>query len=122
MGPIKPGDRFFSVSANRRPRLAWVVVKEVGRKWARYVTEGYERVEHFGGRFDLETFAIDGGRFGAPGRVYRTEEEYHTKIRTAALWDDFRRRIDRSFTRPAHLTDIAILKAADALGMKLESE
>lgn len=122
MGPIKPGDRFFSVRSNRRPREAWIVVTKVGRRWADYVTDGYEAAPHFGGRFDIETLRIDGGRFSSPGRVYRTEDEYREQARLSVIWQAFRTKVDRSYQPPDKVGVVDILKAADALRFRLKEE
>jgi hypothetical protein len=115
MGPIKPGDRFFRVRpsrGDRPPQTDWITVESVGRKWA-----------NFGcWRFNTETMIVDDGQFSAKTRVYRSEEDYHASVRLDALWREFRHQIDRSYTRPEKADELAILKAADALGLRLKEE
>lgn len=127
MGPIKEGDRFFRVShVGRSPRCDWVVVVRVGRKWAEIVREDLvkrfpDRADWRTDRFEIETMNLDGGRFTSPGRVYRTEEEYRDRLLRDRLWTDFRRQVVHIYT-PRDLTAINILKAADALGLRLKEE
>lgn len=125
MGPIKPGDRFLMVHEDHRGNTAkhrnWVTVVKVGRKWADFEHEGrgWRRKDH---RFDMETMMVDSGGFTSPGRVYRDEAHIDQVERFNRLWNEFRHQIERRWTRPESINDIAILKAADALGFRLKEE
>lgn len=125
MGPIKPGDRFYRVRVlSRNPVTDWIVVRAVGRKWATFVVEKFAGLDHVQpdahARFDMETFKLDGGRFTSPGRVYNTADEYEWAVREEKLWEQFRRALDRLHRKPDNVNDVAIFKAAEALGIKLE--
>lgn len=116
----KVGDRLFSVTGDfgrAEKRTAWVRVTKVGRRWAEYQEESFDW-RHSGHRFDLETMKIDGGGLSSPGRVYRSEEEYQASLRVAALWRRFCRSVERA--SPNGLTEVDILKAADALKIRLD--
>lgn len=116
---VKVGDRLFAVSrVGIRIDARWIVVDKIGRKWAEFRSEGRTSF----GRFDIETMKIDGGSFTSAGRVYPSEDAYREVLRLDELWTELRRRIDQTYIRPLHLTEISILKAADALGIRLESE
>lgn len=126
MGPIKPGDRFYRVRHLRARSVEadWVRVTKVGRKWAEFVRAKYfkagEPPRSPAGRFDMETLKLDGGSFTSPGSVYRTADEYEWAVREEKLWEQFRRALDRLHRKPDNVNDVAIFKAAEALGIKLE--
>jgi hypothetical protein len=122
---IKVGDRLLLVEPNVRsggaPRLSWIRVIKVGRIWAEYQPENRTwRCKD--DRFNMETMRGDGGGFGATARVYADEATYHAATRADELWRELRKRFDRLYQRPPHLDEIGVLKAADALGIKLDSE
>lgn len=103
MNKPKVGDEVIFVSsrgrAGRDPIPA--VVRKVGRKWATAETLGvYAREE----RFDLETWAADGGGFASPGQFYRDLDEYRAKVEAEQLWDMFRRDVARSYVCPPGVT------------------
>ena len=122
---VKVGDRLFVAIAVRRSGVVdstyWVTVTKVGRRWAEFQREGlgWRHAEH---RFDLDTMRLDGAGFSSPGRVYPSEEAYRTETRLNELWSELRNRFDRLYMRPDGVDEIRILKAADALGRRLESE
>lgn len=124
MGPIKPGDRFYRVRfRGRRVDTDWIVVTSVGRRWASFVPEG-SGLKHAppgpGYRFDKDTMKLDGGAFTNRGSVYRDAEEYEWAVRDEKLWEHFRRALDRMYRKPDNVNDVAIFKAAEALGIKME--
>lgn len=123
MGPIKPGDRFLLVQRLHRGdvRKTWVTVTKVGRRWAEYQPDG-RTWRQTDDRFDMNSGHIDGAQFSSPGRAYRTEEEYETHERLKRLWADLRKTIDRAYTIPEGVTDLDILRAADALKIRLKEE
>jgi hypothetical protein len=119
------GQRFFRVTpmhGSRPPYTDWVSVTKVGRKWAEFVVVGKETYNHLGGRFDIETFGVDGRGFSDAGRVYVSEDAYYASTRASALWEELHRQLGRMWNRPDNIDELAILKAADALGIKLEGE
>jgi len=124
MGPIKPGDRFYRVRLRGRESVAdWIIVCSVGRRWVTFVPEDSGLRHAPPGpeyRFDRETMKLDGGAFTNRGMVYRDRDEYESAVREEKLWEQFRRALDRLYRKPDNVNDVAIFKAAEALGIKLE--
>lgn len=120
------GDRFYRVVTNDHrgipPKTDWVVVTKIGRKWASFLKEDKESYAHLGGRFDIETGFIDGQGFGPGGRIYDSEEAYRKAVRADRLWAELTKAVRGLWRRPEKVGEIEILRAADALGLRLESE
>lgn len=118
------GDIFFKVvTLNvKTPQTSHVRVTKVGRTWATFETVGSEQYRHMGGRFDIQTGRLHHENFTSPGRVYDDEAAYQTAMRCKELWREFRRRLDHQYSVPDGVSEVEILKAADALKIKLESE
>jgi hypothetical protein len=121
---ILVGQRLFRVEpqhGSRPPWTYWIRVTKVGRRWAEF-KRADGAYTSFGGRFDMETMRVDNRGFGDAGRVYGSEEEYQRTVRVNVLWRELRQKLDRMWNRPDKVDELAILKAADALGIKLEGE
>lgn len=121
--PIKVGDRLFVVNKGYSGRFLerWATVTKIGRKWADLQFEG-RASRHRADRFDMETMELDGGDFTSPGRVYRSKEEWRWEARDERLWKEFHDAIRHLYKKPANVNDVAIFKAAEALGIRLKGE
>jgi hypothetical protein len=72
---IKVGQTVYRPGAGK---LQAYTVTKVGRQWAYF---GYRS------RFDIETLAIDwNGNGGSPGKVYLSEDAYHTEKAVSEAW------------------------------------
>lgn len=118
---INVGDRFYRVrpNHNRDATTDWIIVTKVGRKWAEFVSEERPESEWFGGRFNMETFAIDGGGFTSPGRIYRTVDDYTAATRANALWGQLNERLCRLYRRPEHFDEATIRAIAEMFKIDL---
>jgi hypothetical protein len=116
------GDRFYRVETlnHREPRCGGVVVEKVGRTWATAYPEGRPNFKHLKCRFDMETGRLHHEGFSSPGRVYDDEKTYKDAVRCETMWSEFRRKLNGQYAIPDGVTELDILKAADALKMKLE--
>lgn len=96
---------FFRYSDARRhshttPLIALFVVKNTGRKW---VEAAYRPGDRAVWKFEAETLAMDGEGFGSPGRIYLSADDFVRDQELERAWVDFRRLVDRGYSRPAHL-------------------
>ncbi len=125
MPAYKVGDRLFSAEPRTGGRFhtGFVVITKIGRRWAdisRIRSDGYGTFAY--GRFDIETGKLDGGHFSAPGRVFADEAAWRAQVRLESLWREFRDKVRDQYLIPDRITDINILKAADALNIRLKGE
>lgn len=81
-------------------------IEKIGRRWA---TLSGPR----GGRFDLETGAVDGGAYSSPGKVYPSHEAFVAHNACLAAWSEFLAIARTMYNPPLHLThaDIQALTA-----------
>ena len=120
------GDRFYRVTDSLRhgfpPTCDWVKVEKVGRTWATACPEGREEWSRARVRFNVLTGRLHHEGFSSPGRVYDDEEAYRTAERCKGLWQEFQSKLRNQYAVPDGVTEIDILKAADALKIKLKGE
>lgn len=87
--PFSPGQKVWvhMISWRDATKLEEAAVLKVGRKWV-------ELDPSYLGRFDVDTLLLKGeSKYGSPGRVYRSPEDFHTELLTNRLWYDLARRI-----------------------------
>jgi hypothetical protein len=91
------GARLVAAKTGRRssdpPVFQDILVTKVGRKWATYVDAENPNRRHLAGRFDLESWTIDGGDYISPGRVYTDRAAYERRKRVQEAWEDMTRRV-----------------------------
>ena len=120
------GDRFYRVRDSLRhgfpPTCDWVVVEKVGRTWATAHDERHPDYKHLKCRFDIQTGRLHHDGFSSAGRVYDSEEAYLTAVRCKDLWSELQQALRNQWAVPDGVTEIDILKAADALKIKLKGE
>lgn len=123
MKPVIVGATFVRVVTNnsRSTSIDEVTVTKVGRKWAS-ITKEWNGRPYDAGRFNKETGLLDGGGYSSPGRVYDDREAYDRQVRVEALWREFNRAVRDQYGVPNGVGEIEILKAADALGIRLKGE
>lgn len=88
-----------------------VEVEKIGRKWATLADQK--------GRINKETLVMDGGEYSLPGRCWLSREECERARETVRLWQNFKRKLDRTSDVPPIAADV-IRQAAELLGVKLE--
>jgi hypothetical protein len=89
MKNLKVGDKLWYTPRSYSSGLnSWLVVHKVGRKWAHFT--GGLRIDITDNRND-----VDGGGYSSPGRVWRSQEEWHEHVRSQALHDLLRHEVSR---------------------------
>ena len=88
-----------------------ILVTKVGRKWATFVDAEKPNLKHLGGRFDVETWEIDGRDYGSPGKVYRDAADREEAIKLDAAWKEVARQMPWIRPRDAEAADIARLRS-----------
>jgi len=119
---VREGDTFYYVPAYRRDGSGYnIVVTKVGRKWAGFkrTDSQWQRDE---GRFDITTFAVDGGDFSSPGNIYRSEDDYREKVALNQRWNAIARHLRGLYTRPQHITAADMDKIEEIFHLSREGE
>ena len=113
---VVAGDRLYYVPAYRRDGVGYdVVVTKVGRKWAGFRRADAQQWQRDEGRFDIDTFAADGGGYSSPGQIYLSEEGYHEHRRLNARWAIIASHLRGLYGRPRHITDADMDKIVEIL-------
>jgi hypothetical protein len=89
MKNLKVGDKlWYTRNDTRWGKDEWLEVTKVGRKLAT-LSSGY--------RIDVtdDDGWVDGEGYSSPGRVWRTQEEWHEHVRSQALHDLLRHEVSR---------------------------
>lgn len=92
---LQVGQRLYYVPSQGRITPSFVTVAKVGRKWATLDS---------GRRINLETLRADGGGYSSPGSCWESKQAYEAEVALRDAWSGFKRRMDREYTKPAHLT------------------
>lgn len=124
-GDVKVGARLLRVEdVDRRgkpPLKTWVIVTTIGRKWASFEDENHRGRPHMGGRFDLDSFRLDGGGFTSMGRVWLDELDYDLASEAKETWRRFKTAMRDNWSDypPNGLDAGDIREIAKRLGMEL---
>ncbi len=105
------GDVLWIVpNLRRRGPSREVVVSNIGRKWV-YFDEG-------NGRFDAETWLVDGGMYSSPATIYESQDEYEKIVSIKKAWGRFAESVrDQCGHTPKGVTEEAIEQAAKLLNI-----
>ena len=119
---VREGDQLYYVPAYRRDGSGYdIVVTKVGRKWA-----GFRRPSALSlrdeGRFDISTFAVDGGGFSSPGNIYRSEDDYREFLNMERRWSNVARGLRSIYRRPKHITSADMDKIEEIFHLSQDGE
>ena len=105
---------WVEIERNRKPVGEDATVTKVGRKWVD--VSGFR-----GRRFDIETWALDGGKYSSPGCVYPCREARENEVARIRAWRNLSDAIDRyRYSAPPNMTIEAIQQAAELLGLEVK--
>ena len=104
---ISVGDVLYLAYDDRRQKGRDVVVSKVGRQWI-----------YFDGdrsRFSPASFAVDGGKYSSPGRIYYCQQDYQDAVDLRSAWDSLRTKISGYYRVPDGVTKEMIEQAGKLL-------